>query len=155
MEHRYNSTLEWKNPTNELNVRTFSRNHTVTFENKPPLQTSADPTFRGDKTLYNPEEMLLAALSSCHMLSYLYRCALNGVVVTSYTDNATGLMITDGGGGGKFSNVTLRPVVTVQDESMVEKANTFHQQAKKDCFIANSVNFEVLHQPVTRAAQRT
>lgn len=112
-----------------------------------PVEASSDPAFRGDSTKYNPEELLVASLSSCHMLSYLHLCTVAGVVVTAYTDNATGIMEQTPDGGGHFTEVTLNPVVVVSDESMVNKANELHHQANQLCFIANSCNFPVVHKP--------
>jgi organic hydroperoxide reductase OsmC/OhrA len=102
---------------------------------------------------WNPEEMLLGALSQCHLLSYLHVCATNGVVVTGYTDDASGTMVQTGDGGGHFTEVTLRPAVTVADKSMRDKALALHHEASTKCFIAASVNFPVRHEPtVTLAA---
>lgn len=111
------------------------------------IMGSSDPAFRGDKTKYNPEELLVASLSSCHMLSYLHLCAVAGVIVTDYVDNASGIMVETPDGGGHFSEVTLNPIVTLTDQSMVDKANELHEQANRVCFIANSCNFPVYHKP--------
>ena len=108
---------------------------------------SSDPAFRGDSSRYNPEEMLLASLSSCHMLWYLHLCSEAEVIVTAYEDNAVGEMEETSNGSGRFAKVILRPVVTVQEESMLHKANELHQKANEMCFIANSCNFPVLHEP--------
>jgi organic hydroperoxide reductase OsmC/OhrA len=117
---------------------------------KPDISGSADPAFRGDKTKHNPEELLLASLSSCHMLSYLHLCAVAGVVVTDYIDHATGIMIETSAGGGRFSEATLNPIVTVTEDSMTQKANELHKKANEICFIANSVNFPVHHKPTCK-----
>jgi organic hydroperoxide reductase OsmC/OhrA len=98
----------------------------------------------------NPEDLLVTAISSCHMLSYLYVCSLEGVVITSYTDNATGIMIEKASGGGSFKEVTLNPIFYVADESMVEKAIELHHKAHEICYIANSVNFEVKCNPTCK-----
>ena len=111
------------------------------------IPASSDPAFRGNKTRYNPEELLVASLSSCHMLWYLHLCSEAGVVVTDYKDDATGLMEETANGGGHFTEVILKPVVTVTDSSMIEKANALHAKANELCFIANSVNFKVRHHP--------
>jgi organic hydroperoxide reductase OsmC/OhrA len=97
----------------------------------------------GDKSKLNPEDLLVTAISSYHMLSYLYLCSLEGIVITAYTDNATGIMIENTSGGGNFKEVTLNPIIYVANESMVEKAIELHHKAHKICYIANSVNFEV------------
>ena len=148
-EHHYALSLEWTGNlgTGTSDYRAYTRNHTIVSQGKPELLASSDPSFRGDKTRYNPEEMLVAALSSCHMLSYLHVCVLSGVVVVEYTDNATGTMKENPDGSGQFTEVTLHPVVKVKDASMIEKANSLHGKASQLCFIARSVNFPVHHTP--------
>lgn len=152
MEHHYALRTEWtgNNGTGTDGYRNYGRNHIISIEGKPDLLGSADPTFRGDKSKHNPEELLVAALSACHMLSYLHVCVKNGVVVTAYTDNATGSMLTEGD-GGRMTEVTLHPQVTVRDPDMVEKAQSLHGEASKLCFIASSVNFPVRHAPTCSA----
>ena len=145
--HKYNLTAKWTGNTGSgtLNPRAYSRNHSIFIENKAEILASSDPIYRGDKTRHNPEELLLAALSSCHMLSYLFVCATNGVVVMEYIDHATGLMTETADGGGHFTEVTLNPIVTVTEASMIEKANALHKEASALCIIARSVNFPVHH----------
>jgi organic hydroperoxide reductase OsmC/OhrA len=145
--HSYNLTIIWtgNKGTGTSDYRAYDRNHTISADNKVELAGSSDPAFRGDKTKYNPEEFLVAALSTCHMLSYLHVCVMNGVVVTGYTDNATGTMAETPDGGGHFTEVMLNPVVTVTERSMITKANDLHHKAGELCFIANSVNFPVKH----------
>jgi organic hydroperoxide reductase OsmC/OhrA len=109
------------------------------------IPASSDPAFRGDKSKHNPEELLVAALSSCHMLSFLHECVKAGVVVTDYMDRATGTMVETTDGGGKFTEVTLHPEVTVTEASMIPKTNELHKKASELCFIASSVNFPVYH----------
>lgn len=148
-QHHYSLRVKWMGNNGEgtVNYRAYSRSHIISVDNKPDLHGSSDPAFRGDKTKYNPEELLVAALSSCHMLSYLHLCAEAGVIVTNYNDNATGTMEETPNGGGKFTEVTLSPIVTVTNETMVTKANELHDKAHENCFIANSVNFPVMHKP--------
>jgi organic hydroperoxide reductase OsmC/OhrA len=119
----------------------------VSIEGKPPLQCSSDAAFRGDKTKYTPEELLVASLAGCHMLWYLHLCSEAGIVVVAYFDNATGTMVETKDGSGYFTEVTLQPTVTVLTDSMVDKANELHKKANEMCFIAKSVNFPVHHQP--------
>lgn len=147
--HNYNLTIKWtgNNGTGTSDYRAYERSHIIQTENKVDIAGSSDPAFRGDKTKHNPEELLLASLSTCHMLSYLHVCVVNGVVVVDYTDNATGKMAETRNGGGHFEEVMLNPVVTVKDSSMIEKANQLHHKASELCFIASSVNFPVLHNP--------
>lgn len=148
-QHQYNLKVNWtgNTGTGTSDYRSYNRNHTVSVENKPDLLSSSDPSFRGDNTRYNPEELLVASLSGCHMLSYLHLCAVSGVVVIDYSDNATGTMIETPNGGGRFTEVTLYPEVVVTDESMIAKANELHHRANQLCFIANSCNFPVHHKP--------
>lgn len=154
MEHRYALTVTWTGNTGEgtARYRGYTRRHTVTADGPPVLLGSADPTFHGDRDRWNPEQLLLAALAQCHMLSYLHVCVDAGVVVTAYVDRATGSMRTEGDGGGRFTEVVLHPEIIVADETMVEAATKAHRRASELCFIANSVNFPVHHEPVVRAA---
>jgi organic hydroperoxide reductase OsmC/OhrA len=148
-QHNYNLKVEWtgNTGTGTSNYKVYERSHTIVVDNKPDILASADPAFRGDKTKHNPEDFLVASLSACHMLSYLHLCAVSGVIVTDYIDNATGIMIDTPNGGGHFSEVTLNPIVTVSENSMTEKAIELHKKANELCFIANSVNFPVHHKP--------
>jgi organic hydroperoxide reductase OsmC/OhrA len=125
----------------------YERSHTITAGQKPVIYGSSDPGYRGDSSRYNPEELLVASLSSCHMLWYLHLCAEAGVVVVEYVDHAVGTLMETSDGSGYFKQVVLNPEVTVSQASMVRKAMDLHQAAHKLCFIANSVNFEVLHLP--------
>ncbi|UOU98498.1 OsmC family protein [Chryseobacterium daecheongense] len=148
-EHHYKTSIQWtgNKGTGTSGYRNYERSHTISVENKAIIEGSSDPAFRGDKTKYNPEEMLLASLSSCHMLWYLHFCSEEGVIVTEYIDHATGIMIEDENGSGYFKEVTLNPEIIVTEESMVEKAKELHHKANEFCFIANSVNFPVKHFP--------
>lgn len=159
--HNYALTIEWTgNPGGSpgqagpgtTHYRSYKRDHVIRIAGKPDLLGSADPTFRGDPSRHNPEDMLVAALSACHMMSYLHVCVMNGVVVTSYVDDATGSMETFPDGSGKFNEVTLHPKVIVREASMIEKANALHHKAHELCFIANSVNFAVHCEPETTAS---
>ena len=147
--HNYNVSTVWTGNSGEgtSTYRSYERNHTIEVQGKPVIEGSSDPAFRGDKTKYNPEEFLVAALSTCHMLSYLHVCTVAGVVVTKYEDNAEGTMEETPDGGGHFTGVTLHPIVTVKNASMINKAMEGHHKASELCFIANSVNFPVHHQP--------
>ena len=113
---------------------------------KPVIKGSADPGYMGDAACHNPEDMLLAALSTCHMLWYLHLCTVSKVVVTAYEDTAEGAMQTNPDGSGEFTNVTLKPRITVTPESDLAKAESLHERANAMCFIARSVNFPVEHE---------
>lgn len=149
-EHNYKLTAEWTGNKGDgtKNVRTYDRSHTISIQGKPDLFLTTDNPAVGDKSKLNPEDLLVSALSSCHMLSYLYLCSMEGVIITTYLDNATGIMIENESGGGKFKEVTLNPIVSVTEESMVEKAIALHHKAHEICYIANSVNFEVKCNPI-------
>jgi organic hydroperoxide reductase OsmC/OhrA len=146
--HRYRVDVVWtgNRGTGTDGYRNYSRNHVIRVPGKPELAGSSDPTFRGDATRHNPEDMLVAALSTCHMLSYLHMATVAGVVVTDYRDAAEGTMVTEGD-GGHFTEVVLRPVVTITAASDPAKAEAAHESAHHACFIANSVNFPVRCEP--------
>ena len=149
LEHHYALEIEWtgNRGSGTSDYKAYSREHIVSAEGKPPLAGSSDRSFRGDPDRWNPEELLLAALSQCHMLSYLHEAATNGIVVESYVDAATGTMEQTHDGGGHFTTATLRPQVTISagDPAL---AVELHRAANAKCFIASSVNFPVIHQPV-------
>lgn len=153
-EHRYELAVQWTGNTGNgtASYRGYSRDHDILIPGLPVLKGSADPAFHGDRERYNPEQLLLAALAQCHMLSFLHVAVKHGVVVTDYRDQALGLMGLNRGGSGQFERVTLRPQVTVADEAHVELAGRLHHEANQLCFIARSVNFPVEHEPVTLAA---
>lgn len=147
--HEYDVHVEWtgNRGTGTDTYRSYARDHLISIAGLPGILGSADPTFRGDAGRHNPEQLLVAALAQCHMLSYLHQAVTRGVAVTAYSDDAHGTMQTHGTGGA-FVEVVLRPRVEVQDQSMVDAALDAHTQASKDCFIAASVNFPVRHEPV-------
>jgi len=140
----YTATLFWDpGPDGTADVRRYSRDHTVMAGDKPPLAGSADSAFRGDDNRWNPEELLVAAMAQCHMLWYLYLAATEGVVVVGYEDNPHGTLEIEADGVGRFTEITLHPTVTVQDESGASIAAGLHERAHELCFVANSVNFPV------------
>jgi organic hydroperoxide reductase OsmC/OhrA len=148
-EHSYSIKVRWTGNTGAgtSSFRQYKRDHEISASGKPSIPGSSDPAFRGNKARYNPEELLVASLSSCHMLWYLHLCAEAGIVVTEYHDNATGAMVETEDGGGHFTQVTLRPVIKVTGAVDREHARRLHEQAHHLCFIANSVNFPVLCEP--------
>ena len=151
--HDYAVALTWtgarSGPTSSYQA--YSREYEVRCGDKQPIRGSADPHFRGDPTLYNPEEMLVIALSTCHLLSYLAECARAGVHVVSYEDNAQGTM-TVHDGKLRFTDVLLRPRVTVARGANVKTAEALHAAAHADCYVANSVNFPVRHEATVTVA---
>lgn len=154
-EHHYTTILDWTGAKEggTVNYRGYSRHYQVSAEGKPVLDLSADPHFRGDPGKYNPEDLLVAALSGCHMLTYLALAARKGLIVTAYQDRASGTM-REVGEGGHFTDVTLHPIVTIaagQDAAMAEH---LHDHAGRDCFIAASMKFPVHHQVEIRVAAK-
>jgi organic hydroperoxide reductase OsmC/OhrA len=147
-EHIYKTNLQWTGNTGKgtESYRAYERSYLISVEGKHVIEASSDPSFRGDKSKYNPEEMFLASLSSCHMLWFLHFCSEAKIIVLEYTDSATGLMIESDDGNGKFSEVILKPGVIVKEEWMIEKTASMHDKANRFCFIANSVNFPVRHE---------
>lgn len=148
-EHHYELDITWTGNQGKgtANYRAYARAFSISIDQKADIDGSSDHAFRGDKTKHNPEELLVASLSSCHLLWYLHLCAETGVIVTSYCDHATGIMVETPDGGGYFKEVILNPVVTVADRAMITEARALHKKANELCFIANSVNFPVKHYP--------
>jgi len=149
MTHGYDVTVTWtgNRGTGTSEYLAYARDHEVSADGPPPIAASSDPALRGDGSRWNPEQLLTAALSQCHMLWYLHLCADAGVVVTGYTDRARGTMTQTRDGGGHFTDVVLRPVITVAEPGMIDLATKLHEAANVKCFIANSVNFAVRHEP--------
>ena len=148
LEHHYAMTLEWTGDrgTGTSGYRAYGRDHVISASGKPSIAGSSDRTFHGDADRWNPEELLLAALTQCHMLSYLHVATLHGIVVTGYVDAATGTMQQTDNGGGHFTAATLRPTVTISSGDPAV-ALAIHREASEKCFIAASVNFPVAHEP--------
>ena len=148
VDHHYAVRVQWQGNLGEgtKDYRSYSRDTLVTAEGNPPIDGSSDAAFRGSAGRWNPEEFMVAALSQCHMLSYLHVAATNGIVVTAYQDDAIGTMRQTNDGGGHFTSVTLRPVVTISAGDP-ELALSLHGEASEKCFIARSVNFAVGHEP--------
>ncbi len=147
MEHSFAVSVEWtgNRGSGTSGYKAFGRDSTLTTEGRPPLLGSAARAFHGDADRWNPEETLMAALVECHLLSYLYLAAKNGIVVEAYTDAATGSVQTEGE-AGHFTEVILRPAVTISSGDAA-LAQTLHDEAERICFIAQSVNFPVRHEP--------
>jgi organic hydroperoxide reductase OsmC/OhrA len=151
-QHTYTCNIEWIGNDGEgtKTYRSYRRDHIIACEGKAPISASSDPSFRGDSTRYNPEELLVAGLSSCHMLSYLHLCAVNNINVVEYRDHAEGIMRENPDGSGEFIHVTLKPEIEIATGGDLEKATELHHKAHSLCFIARSVNFPVDVAPVIR-----
>jgi len=140
--HDYRLALTWdERGPGTIDYRSYSRAYRIAIDGKPELVGSADPTFRGDPKLPNPEELLVAALSSCHMLSYLALCARAGIDVLAYADAATGRM------SDRFEEVVLRPRVAIAVGGDRELARALHERAHATCFIARSCSFPIRCEP--------
>ena len=148
--HHFAVSVEWtgNRGTGTSAYRAYGRQNVISAQGKQPIDGSSARVFHGDPERWNPEELLIAALSECHMLSYLHSAVKAGVTVIGYTDDATGTMDQDGD-GGRFSEVMLRPRVVLEDESQRALADSLHREASANCFIASSVNFPVRHEPVS------
>lgn len=147
--HTYTTEVIWTGNSGDgtKDYHSYSRDHQIKSKDKPGIPGSSDPAFMGDPSKYNPEELFLASLSSCHMLWYLHLCSDNNVTVVSYRDKPEGTMRTEKSGGGCFEVVVLKPHVTITEPVQTELARELHQEAGKKCFIANSCNFPVKHKP--------
>lgn len=153
--HKYEIKVEWTGNTGNgtLNYNSYTRNHTISGKGKyNQILASSDPAFLGDKSRYNPEDLFLSAISACHMLWYLHLCSVNKIIVIDYVDNATGILEETTDGTGKFKQVSLNPLVTIENEKLRKRANELHYEANKMCYIANSCNFKVGHNPKTIVA---
>lgn len=149
-QHLYTIGVEWvgNNGEGTKTYRSYRRDYNITSLGKQNIAGSSDPSFRGDPTRYNPEELLVASLSSCHMLSYLHVCSSNGISVVGYTDSASGTMEEASDGSGAFVSVLLRPAVTIAAGSDSARALALHAEAHRYCYIARSVQFPVDLAPV-------
>jgi organic hydroperoxide reductase OsmC/OhrA len=155
--HHYEARTRWTGNSGQGTTayRAYERSHETAAAGRPDIAGSSDPAFRGDSQRWNPELLLVAALSQCHLLAYLHQCAVAGVVVTAYVDEASGTMTEADDGGGQFEEVVLRPVVTVRSADMVERAEELHHRASQLCFITRSVNFPVRHDPRVEVQQES
>lgn len=155
--HRYEVQVTWTGNTGSgtSGYRDFARDHEIAgvdVAGKPSIPGTSDPAFRGTAERWNPEELLVASLSQCHMLWYLALCAQAGIVVTAYSDRPVGAMDESSDGSGNFTEVTLHPDVTIANPDRLADATDLHEQAHRMCFIANSVNFPVHTDPTMRTS---
>lgn len=147
--HHYRTVLRWTGNSGQgtASYQSYTRNHVVDAIDRPSLQLASDPAFRGDTDRWNPELLLLAAASSCHQLWYLHCCAVGGVTVTAYRDAAEAVMVEEADGGGQFSDIVLRPEVTIAAGSDPDTARRLHHDANEKCFIARSLKVIIRHEP--------
>jgi organic hydroperoxide reductase OsmC/OhrA len=153
--HDYKARLVWDGNlgTGTSTYTGYGRKYRLMIDGKPDIIGSADPIFRGDADAYNPEDLFVAALSSCHLLSYLALCARSKINVVAYQDDASGTLLLRPDGGGSFESVTLRPIVTIASGSDEKRALELHETAHDLCFIAASVKVPVKHEPQIKVAQ--
>jgi organic hydroperoxide reductase OsmC/OhrA len=144
-EHHYTATVTWTSNPGEGTSRrgNHSRNHEIAIEGKPAIMASSDSGFRGDASRHNPEDLLVASLSACHMLWYLSLCGRAGIAVLGYVDRAEGTLVENATGGGRFTAVVLKPEIVLAAVSDRERAGSLHHEAHEKCFISQSVNFPV------------
>lgn len=148
--HTYESHLLWEGNRDgggTSSYATYGRNYRVRVAGKPDLLGSANPRFRGDAGLHDPEDLMIAAVSSCHMLSFLALCAREHVAVVAYEDSATAVLRVEADGSGRFEQITLHPRVTLASAVDLDKLARLHDKAHAQCFIANSCSVPIAHQP--------
>lgn len=150
--HTYNTQLIWDGNLGDgtSTYAGYGRQYRIVIQGKPELHGSADPMFRGEADTHNPEDLFLAAVSSCHMLTYLALCARNAIRVVDYRDDATGDLVLDAAGGGRFEEIVLHPIVTLADAADADRAMALHEKAHALCFIANSCSVPIRHEAVMR-----
>lgn len=148
-DHEYKLLITWtgNRGSGTMDYRSYKRDFTVDATDKPQLKGTSGSAFNGDKSAYSPEDMLVAAVSSCHMLWYLHLCAEGGVVVIDYKDEAYGILHEENDGSGHFTKIVIRPEVTINDASNQEVAKSIHENAHKMCFIASSLKCPVIIEP--------
>ena len=144
-QHHYKTSLNWTGNTGNgtRSYQTYERSHTIEAPNKVPIPLSSDPAFRGDSSKFNPEELLISSVSSCHMLWFLHLCSVSGIIVTAYSDEPEGIMTEATDGSGKFTSISLHPIVSISDESKRSQLEQIHHDAHKKCFITNSLSVPV------------
>ena len=146
--HTFDCTVTWtgNRGTGTSGYRDFDRSHEISGPDRPPIAGSAAPAFRGDAGRWNPEQMLLASLSQCHLMTYLYLAVGEGIVVTAYADRAACVLLLENG-RGRVTEAVLRPTITLAADEMVPAATALHERASAECFVARSVNFPIRHEP--------
>jgi organic hydroperoxide reductase OsmC/OhrA len=149
LEKEFKITTVWSGNHNSdtSEIISNSKNHKVFITHKPELNLSAAKEFKGDKTKHNPEDLFLSALSSCHMMSYMYLCNKHNIKILNYTDETLGKLKVEADGSGAFISVELYPIVTILDKNEIDLAISLHKEANRLCFIANSCSVPISHFP--------
>lgn len=150
--HDYTSRIVWTGNTGQgtASYRGYARTWDIAVPGKGVVHCSNDPLLGGDPGKMNPEDLLLSALSACHMLWYLHYASEAGIVVTGYEDSPVGQGEVGPGGAGRFTSATLRPVITVRPGADLALAEAIHHRIHQVCFVARSVNFPVSYAPEFR-----
>ncbi len=154
MAHEYTSRVIWTGNRGEgtAHYRAYDRTWDIAVPGKPVMHCSNDPLLGGDPAKMNPEDLLLSALSACHMLWYLHYASDAGLRVLAYEDRPTGTGEIGPGGAGRFTKARLHPRVTLPKGSDLVAAEAIHHRIHQVCFIARSVNFPVDYAPVFELA---
>jgi organic hydroperoxide reductase OsmC/OhrA len=154
--HEYAARLIWdgNNGHGTETYAGYGREYRVIISGKADLTGSADAMFKGSAGLHNPEDFFLAAISSCHLLSYLALCAQHGVSVLAYEDDARGTLVFTPDGGGRFETVTLHPNVTIADSGQIALAQQLHTAAHKLCYVASSCSVPIHHEATVHAGSK-
>ncbi|MDR3704184.1 MAG: OsmC family protein [Candidatus Sulfopaludibacter sp.] len=144
-QHQFQVTTQWTGNlgTGTSAYRAYSRDHELSAPGKPTRIPGSSAVAIGDRSRYNPEELLVGALSACHMMWVLHLCANAGIVITEYADDALGEMAEHADGAGEFTRVVLRPRMSITDAARVDEARAMHDRAHQVCCLARSVNFPV------------
>ena len=147
MKKEFNVKTYWSSVNKQDGSEVNSKTHRVHINEKAALTVSAAKEFKGDKTKYNPEDLFLASLSSCHMMSYMYLCEKNNITLIDYKDETSGVLLVNADGSGKFISVVLQPKVTILEKNQIDLAIALHKEANRLCFIANSSSVPITHKP--------
>lgn len=146
-KHDFTSHIVWTGNRGQgtSGYRDYDRTWEIRSPGKPVIACSNDPLLGGDPARPNPEDLLLSALSACHMLWYLHLASDAGIVVAHYEDSPIGYGETALNGAGRFLAVTLRPLIKVRRGADLTKADALHHEVSKYCFIARSTNFPITY----------
>ncbi|WP_437889620.1 OsmC family protein [Phytobacter sp. V91] len=152
-QHHYQVNIMWTGNKGQgtESYKAYSRDYVISAGQKADISGSSDPAFLGDATRWNPEDLLVASASACHKLWYLHLCAEAGISVYSYLDRAEGTMTE--GKKGCFTGIVLKPEITLRPGDDIQRAYALHHRAHELCYIANSLNFPVLCEPVITHSQ--
>jgi len=145
--HEYTARVLWTGNRGQgtAGYRAYDRTWNVETPGKPVIKCSNDPLLGGDSGLHNPEDMLISALSACHMLWYLHLASDAGIKVMAYLDDPEAVGETDANGASRFLRATLRPRIEVPEGTDLAQADALHEEVHKYCFIARSVAFPVTY----------